>query len=73
VVGQQFAVGVDTLLVGQPAPILGGAGRGAAAAGSRGVLVRLNRRSVLWAGRRRLNTAIRAGDRAVVGISTVVR
>ena len=73
VVGQQFAIGVDTLLVGQPAPILGGAGTGAAATGSRGVLVRLNRRSVLWAGRRRVNTAIRAGDRAVVGINTVVR
>jgi phage tail-like protein len=71
VVGQQFAIGVDTLLVGQPAPILGGAGTGAA--GSRGVLVRLNRRSVLWPGRRRVNTAIRAGDRAVVGINTVVR
>jgi phage tail-like protein len=72
VVGQQSAVGVDTLLVGPPAPILGGTSIGRTAA-SRGVVVRLNRRSVLWPGRRRDNSAIRAGDRSVVGVNTVVR
>jgi phage tail-like protein len=66
VVGRRSVVGVDTLLVGPPAPILGpAAGPGETAV--------LNHRTVLWPGGRRANAAIRAGDRSVVGVNTVVR
>lgn len=65
VVGQQSAVGVDTLLIGPPAPVLG--------SGSSGGTVRLSRHSVLWPGRHYSGTAMRAGDRSVVGVNTVVR
>ena len=66
VVGQQSSVGVDTLLVGPPAPVLG-------SSGGTGGTVRLSRHSVLWPGRHYSGTAMRAGDRSVVGVNTVVR
>ena len=66
VVGQQSLVGVDTILVGPPAPVLG-------SSGGTGGTVRLSRHSVLWPGRHYSGTAMRAGDRSVVGVNTVVR
>jgi hypothetical protein len=63
VVGQQAAVGVDTVLVPPPPPVLGGPGGGT---------VRLRRRSVLWPGRRGSGPRLRVGDRSTVGVNTVV-
>jgi phage tail-like protein len=64
VVGQQAAVGIDTVLVPLPPPVLGGPGGGT---------VRLSRRSVLWHGRRGSGPAVRVGDRSAVGVNTIVR
>ncbi|MFI7124737.1 phage tail protein [Nonomuraea sp. NPDC050153] len=66
VVGRRSVVGVDTLLVGPPAPVLG-------PASGPGETAVLNHRAVLRPGTRRANAAIRAGDRSVVGINMVVR
>jgi phage tail-like protein len=64
IVGEQAVVGVDTVLLPLSPPVLGGPGGGN---------VRLCRRSVLWHSRRGSGPVVRVGDRAVVGVNTVVR
>lgn len=61
VVGQPVHVGVDTALVGLPAPVLGHARSG----------VRLNRNAVLWRSRRCAQPGLQVGRGSAIGINTV--
>ena len=61
VVGIGTAVGIDTALVAQPPPVLGGSDG-----------ARLGRRTVLWSRNRTSGTPIQAGKASAVGIHTLV-